>query len=162
MSEVKKYHFFVDGKKFETEHKSINGADIKKIAGIDPTYQVFLEEEGDTPDKPISDSAGNRTRRKDQAFFCCASRDFRSSMTPVEQQFAELQSHYPAALLTPQRKAALALLKSRLCAASWYGSHKSPQSSSWRRRDFRQLSPTVSARAGAYPACGRRYTRSYQ
>ena len=52
----KHYHFFVDAKRYETEKSSLTGAEIKAIAGVTPTYQLFLEEEGDTPDKPIADS----------------------------------------------------------------------------------------------------------
>lgn len=49
------FHFFVDAKRYETEKSSLTGAEIKAIAGVTPTYQLFLEEEGDHPDKPISD-----------------------------------------------------------------------------------------------------------
>jgi hypothetical protein len=52
----KRYHLFVDAKRYETEKSSLTGVEIKAMAGITPTYQLFLEEEGDTPDKPISDS----------------------------------------------------------------------------------------------------------
>jgi hypothetical protein len=48
-------HFFVDAKKFETDQASLTGAEIKALAGVTTTYQLFLEEEGDKPDKPISD-----------------------------------------------------------------------------------------------------------
>lgn len=51
----KKYHFFVDGKKFETDERSVTGAAIKTIAGVQANYQLFLEEHGDTPDRAISD-----------------------------------------------------------------------------------------------------------
>lgn len=51
----KKHPFFVDAKRYETEEESLTGAAIKKIAGIEPTYQLFEEEEGDRPDKAISD-----------------------------------------------------------------------------------------------------------
>ena len=54
--EQKKYHFFVDAKRYETEKSSLTGAEIKTISGVTPTYQLFLEEQGDTPDKPIPDS----------------------------------------------------------------------------------------------------------
>lgn len=50
-----KYHFFVDAKRYETDKSSLTGAEIKAMAGVTPTYQLFLEEEGDRPDKPISD-----------------------------------------------------------------------------------------------------------
>jgi multiubiquitin len=65
----KKFNFFVDGQIHETEQQSISGADVKRIAGIDPTYQVFLEEEGDTPDKPIPDSQGVDLEGKPKHFF---------------------------------------------------------------------------------------------
>jgi hypothetical protein len=52
----KLYAFFVDAKRYETEKESLNGAEIKTIAVITPTYQLFEEEEGDHPDKPITDS----------------------------------------------------------------------------------------------------------
>jgi hypothetical protein len=48
-------HFFVDAKKFETDQASLTGAEIKALAGVTVTYQLFLEEEGDKPDKAISD-----------------------------------------------------------------------------------------------------------
>jgi len=52
----KKYHFFGDAKRYESEKSSLTGADIKAIAGVTAAYQLFLEGEGDTPDKPIADS----------------------------------------------------------------------------------------------------------
>lgn len=51
----KEHHFFVDAKRYETDKPSLTGAEIKAIAGITPTYQLFLEEEGDRPDRAISD-----------------------------------------------------------------------------------------------------------
>lgn len=51
----KEYVFYVDANRFTTENKSLTGAQIKAQAGVTPTYQLFLEEEGDKPDKPISD-----------------------------------------------------------------------------------------------------------
>ncbi|TYO63646.1 hypothetical protein FXV83_26060 [Bradyrhizobium hipponense] len=45
LSNVAKWlHFFVNERKFETDRSSVSGADIKRIAGIDATYQLFLEE----------------------------------------------------------------------------------------------------------------------
>lgn len=69
MSEHKTFHFFVDGKKHETDRSSVSGADIKRIAGIDATYQLFLEEQGDTPDKPISDPETVVLEGKTKHFF---------------------------------------------------------------------------------------------
>lgn len=51
----KPYHFFVDAKRYETDHQYRSGAQIKQEANSPPEYQLFLEEEGDNPDKPISD-----------------------------------------------------------------------------------------------------------
>lgn len=57
-------HFFVDGKKYETAQTALTGAEIKSIAGVAANYQLFLEEEGDEPDKAISDGeAVNLTER---------------------------------------------------------------------------------------------------
>lgn len=51
----KEYIFYVDADRFTTESKSLTGAQIKAQASVTPNYQLFLEEEGDKPDKPISD-----------------------------------------------------------------------------------------------------------
>jgi hypothetical protein len=57
MTEQRKdYHFFVDAKRYENEHQYRSGAEIKQQASVPPNYQLFLEEEGDTPDRPISDA----------------------------------------------------------------------------------------------------------
>lgn len=50
-----KHHFFVDAKRYETDRSSLTGAEIKAIATVTPTYQLFLEEKGDRPDRAISD-----------------------------------------------------------------------------------------------------------
>ena len=57
MNELKqdKYIFFIDGKEIVTEHSSLNGQEIKAMARIPGEYQLFLEEEGDSPDRAISD-----------------------------------------------------------------------------------------------------------
>ena len=54
----KNYHFLVDNKKFDTEHASLNGQEIKVIAGVPANYQLFLEEQGESPDRAISDGDG--------------------------------------------------------------------------------------------------------
>ena len=35
---VKLYPFFVDAKRYETDHKSLTGAAIKNLAGVPATY----------------------------------------------------------------------------------------------------------------------------
>jgi Multiubiquitin len=52
----KPYHFFVDAVKYETDKTAMTGAEIKAFASVSATYQLFLEEEGDEPDKAIADS----------------------------------------------------------------------------------------------------------
>ena len=65
----KKYHFFVDAKKYETDERSITGAAIKSIAGVPANYQLFLEETGDTPDRAISDGEAVNLEGESKHFF---------------------------------------------------------------------------------------------
>jgi hypothetical protein len=48
--------FFVDGKQYQTEKVTINGAEIKALANVLPNYQLFLEVPGDDPDRAFSDA----------------------------------------------------------------------------------------------------------
>ena len=51
-----KFFYFVDNVRYETDHKSLTGAQIKaKIPNFDPAYSLFLEEPGDDPDRLITD-----------------------------------------------------------------------------------------------------------
>lgn len=52
---VHDYEIFVDDKKFKVEQTSMTGADIKALAGVDPSYQLFLEREGHE-DEQIQDN----------------------------------------------------------------------------------------------------------
>ncbi len=65
----KKYHFFVDGKKYDTDQPSMSGADIKKEAGVNPAYQLFLEAEGNDADKPIGDTEGVDLTKGNRHFY---------------------------------------------------------------------------------------------
>ena len=57
MTGPKQYHFFVDAQRFETDRNALTGAEIKALVpGLNPTFQLYLEEPGDAPDRPISDS----------------------------------------------------------------------------------------------------------
>lgn len=53
----KKHGFtiFIDAVKYQVDKTSMTGAEIKALAHIDANYQLYLEEHGDQPDKPISD-----------------------------------------------------------------------------------------------------------
>ena len=53
----RKYHYFVDGIKYETTQPSVTGADIKaKIPNFNPSYALYLEGQGTEPDKLITDT----------------------------------------------------------------------------------------------------------
>ena len=65
----KQYKFFVDGKEFTYAESSITGAKIKELAGVPNGYQLYLEEEGHTPDKPISDGETIDLGGKEKHFF---------------------------------------------------------------------------------------------
>ena len=54
--EQRTYEFFVDGKPYPEKKAHLSGLEIKAVASVPANYQLFLEEEGDTPDRPISDS----------------------------------------------------------------------------------------------------------
>ena len=61
--------FFVDAKRYETAKTALTGAEIKVIANVAPNYQLFLEEEGDKPDKGISDGEGVGVTERVKHFF---------------------------------------------------------------------------------------------
>ncbi len=51
----KKYKFFVDDQQYETEKRTLSGAELRAIASVDPNFQIFLEEQGhDKPDRLIA------------------------------------------------------------------------------------------------------------
>jgi hypothetical protein len=57
MSEpVKLYHFFVGENKFETDKPSLTGAEIKALAAVTPTHQLFYRDDVNTPDRMIRDT----------------------------------------------------------------------------------------------------------
>ncbi|MGB9428378.1 MAG: multiubiquitin domain-containing protein [Gammaproteobacteria bacterium] len=69
MSDKPPFKFFVDAKPYETNETALTGAVIKKQAGIALQFQLYLEEEGDKPDKAISDGEAVDMRGKDKHFF---------------------------------------------------------------------------------------------
>jgi hypothetical protein len=71
MTETKQppYPFFVDAKRYETDKASLTGLEIKNIAGVPGNYQLYLEEEGDKPDRAISDGEGVVLDHREQHFF---------------------------------------------------------------------------------------------
>lgn len=63
------YPFFVDAKRYETHKVSLTGLEIKTIAAVPGNYQLFLEEEGDKPDRPISDGDAVDVSDREPHFF---------------------------------------------------------------------------------------------
>lgn len=61
--------FFVDAKPFETDQTALTGAQIKARAGVPAEYQLFLEEEGDKPDRAISDGESINLQGEPKHFF---------------------------------------------------------------------------------------------
>lgn len=62
-------HFFVDAKKYETAQTALTGAEIKAITSVAANYQLFLEEEGDKPDKAIGDGEAVNLAERVKHFF---------------------------------------------------------------------------------------------
>lgn len=55
-AEKKKYHYFVDGTKYETDQENVSGAYIKQhIPNFNPAYALFEEGHGQEKDKQIND-----------------------------------------------------------------------------------------------------------
>ena len=69
MEHPKEYPFFVDGKRFTSKEESIDAAKLKALVDAPANYQVFLEEEGDTPDRALSDKEGVTLSGKEKHFF---------------------------------------------------------------------------------------------
>lgn len=70
MAEAEKPHpFFVDAKRYESAKSALTGAEIKAIANVSANYQLFLEEEGDRPDKGISDGESVNIVERVKHFF---------------------------------------------------------------------------------------------
>lgn len=57
MSEHKPpFQIHIDKKLYKVDKLTITGAELKALAGLDGTYQLFLEEKGDKPDRQINDN----------------------------------------------------------------------------------------------------------
>jgi hypothetical protein len=52
----REYTIFIDARPYVVDKTSMTGAEIKALAHIDAQYQLYLEEQGDQPDKPIRDN----------------------------------------------------------------------------------------------------------
>lgn len=65
----KKYQFFVDAKKYETDNTAMTGAEIKAEAAVPAAYQLFLEEHGDAPDRAISDGESMNLENPPKHFY---------------------------------------------------------------------------------------------
>lgn len=63
------YKFFVDAKQYETSDTALSGEQIKNMAGVPAEYQLYLEEEGDTPDRQIADTDSISLDDRERHFF---------------------------------------------------------------------------------------------
>ena len=93
MSETEKalHPFFVDAKRYETAKTALTGAEIKALAVVAANYQLFLEEEGDTPDKGIGDGEAVSVTERVQALLRRSPSNVRAPM--ISEQFIELQDY---------------------------------------------------------------------
>jgi hypothetical protein len=55
-TQVKLYHFFVGGNRFETDKSFLTGAEIKALAGLVPTHQLFFRDDVNSPDRLVRDT----------------------------------------------------------------------------------------------------------
>lgn len=65
-----KYHYFLDGKKIDTDTSSLSGSDIR--AQLPPEkagYPIFLESQGNEPDKQINDGDNFSLEKKPLRFY---------------------------------------------------------------------------------------------
>jgi multiubiquitin len=54
---AKKFKFRVDDRTLETDNEILTGAEIKRLAQVDPSFQLFLEVPGESrPDQQIGDN----------------------------------------------------------------------------------------------------------
>ena len=69
MATNQKYKFSVDGKQFESDAPVLTGAQIKARAGIDASFGLFLEGQGQGSDVQVNDSQQVDLRDKGKAKF---------------------------------------------------------------------------------------------
>lgn len=62
------FKIFIDAVAYTVTQTTMSGAQLKALAGKDAQYQLYLEEEGDRPDKPIADTE-SVTIREDMHFY---------------------------------------------------------------------------------------------
>jgi hypothetical protein len=52
----KPFKFTVDGRPYESDDPTLTGQQIKRLAGVDASFGLFLEGHGHHPDQPIADT----------------------------------------------------------------------------------------------------------
>src|ERR1039458_7396408 len=55
-TQVKMYHFFVGGNRFETDKSFLTGTEIKMLAGVRAEYQLFFRDDVNSPDREVRDT----------------------------------------------------------------------------------------------------------
>jgi len=65
-----KYHYFLDREKFDTDASSLTGAEIRSKLGPDKAgYAIFLESQGNEPDKMVNDGDAFSIEKKPLRFY---------------------------------------------------------------------------------------------
>ncbi len=55
-TQVKTYHFFVGGNRHETDKPFLTGSEIKTLAGVVATHQLFFRDDVNAPDREVRDT----------------------------------------------------------------------------------------------------------
>lgn len=55
-TQVKTYHFFVGGNRHETDKPFLTGSQIKTLAGVVSTHQLFFRDDVNAPDREVRDT----------------------------------------------------------------------------------------------------------
>jgi hypothetical protein len=66
---AKAFKFIVDDAHFETDEQDLTGAQLRVIANIDPSLQLFEEVQGKGADRPIEDQTQVTLREHGQTRF---------------------------------------------------------------------------------------------
>jgi len=94
MSEKKPpFTIHIDNKLIKVDQLRMTGAELKALAGLDATYQLFLEEKGDAPDRQISDD-DTVEMENGLHFFASQPATFGLTVNAIEAQLAALRASY--------------------------------------------------------------------
>jgi hypothetical protein len=65
-----KYHYFLDGTKYETDNSSLSGSTLRGLLPPEKAgYAIFLESQGNEPDKVVNDGDNFSLEKKPLRFY---------------------------------------------------------------------------------------------